>query len=1024
MQPTPESVQALSRCLLQTLAAEPEPRRSAEAYLKQAADQVRSSLAAGLSGLNSTRTPRRPVALFPATALRDEAWRHGVAADGIPSPFDIVASLQPGYGITVLSLLTTEGVSDQVRQAAAVNFKNHVKYRWAVEHLEPGAPGTPGQILEVEKEQIKALILPLMLNTPTILQAQISEALSIISQHDFPSKWSSLLPELTSKLSSEDYHVIVGVLRTANSIFKRFRDQYKTNELLLELKYVLDIFVQPLLELFKRTGQLISSTQSDLPALKPLLESARLICRIFYSLNFVDLPEVFQDHLQEWMTQFQGLLRYENPLLRESDPDKEDLINSLKASICENVNLYVEKYEEEFQEFLPIFANDIWTLLLSLGLSAGQDRIATTSINFLITVARSVHHPLFSDPARLQMICQSIVIPNLQFRDEDEELFDMNYIEYIRRDIEGSDSDTRRRAACELIKALAVHYEQQVTQLFSMYVAEELGKYAQNPMQNWKEKDCAIYLVVALAVKQKTIAQGAVATNNLVNIGDFFQLQIFPELQAQDVNNQPVLKADALKFLTTFRSQIATVNLLPNLIGFLTAESNVVHSYAANCIERMLVLKDHGRSRVTPQNLTPYVEPLLRNLFAILQMPDSQENQYAMKCIMRVISVADVKPFATQCLSQLTEILAAVCKNPTQPNFNHYLFEAVAALVTRACASDASQTATSEGLLFPIFQMVLQEDIVEFAPYVFQILALLIEIRSPPLPQGYMAIFPPLLTPLLWQRSANVPALVRLLQAYLQKAGQDIVAGRQLESVLGIFQKLNASKHTDQHGFFILNTVVENLEPSQFAPYVGQIWKLLFSRLQGPSRTSKFVKALLVFMSLFTVKHGVDVVSQSIDSVQQGLFRNILESIWMPNLPSVIGDLETKLCTVAATKVLCEYKPLVGDENFPLWGKLLDNTLTLLERPEEERAEDEGDVPDLDEVAGYTATYARLHSAGKREEDPTPDVHDAKQYLTMSLSQLSSRLPGKLSLVIQQSLQASNQAALSQYFGHYKVAFN
>eukprot|EP00850_Spirogloea_muscicola_P024456 SM000846S23176 [mRNA] locus=s846:61:1805:+ [translate_table: standard] len=251
MQPTPESVQVLSRCLLQTLAAEPEPRRSAEAYLKQAADQ-------------------------------------------------------PGYGITVLSLLTTEGVSDQVRQAAAVNFKNHVKYRWAVEHLEPGAPGTPGQILDVEKEQIKTLILPLMLNTPTILQAQISEALSIISQHDFPSKWSSLLPELTSKLSSEDYHVIVGVLRTANSIFKRFRDQYKTNELLLELKYVLDIFVQPLLELFKRTGQLISSTQSDLPALKPLLESARLICRIFYSLNFVDLPEVFQDHLQEWMTQFQG----------------------------------------------------------------------------------------------------------------------------------------------------------------------------------------------------------------------------------------------------------------------------------------------------------------------------------------------------------------------------------------------------------------------------------------------------------------------------------------------------------------------------------------------------------------------------------------------------------------------------------------------------------------------------------------------------------------------------------------------
>jgi exportin-2 (importin alpha re-exporter) len=56
-------------------------------------------------------------------------------------------------------------------------------------------------------------------------------------------------------------------------------------------------------------------------------------------------------------------------------------------------------------------------------------------------------------------------------RDEDEELFDMNPIEYIRRDIEGGDSDTRRRAAADLVKALAGAFDADVTTLCTGYVA-------------------------------------------------------------------------------------------------------------------------------------------------------------------------------------------------------------------------------------------------------------------------------------------------------------------------------------------------------------------------------------------------------------------------------------------------------------------------------------------------------------------------------------------------------------------------
>lgn len=55
-----------------------------------------------------------------------------------------------------------------------------------------------------------------------------------------------------------------------------------------------------------------------------------------------------------------------------------------------------------------------------------------------------------------------------------------------------------------------------------------------------------------------------------------------------------VLKADALRFLTTFRAQIPKADVLaafPGLVHQLGSESNVVHSYAATCIERLLSVK-------------------------------------------------------------------------------------------------------------------------------------------------------------------------------------------------------------------------------------------------------------------------------------------------------------------------------------------------------------------------------------------------------------------------------------------------
>ena len=88
--------------------------------------------------------------------------------------------------------------------------------------------------------------------------------------------------------------------------------------------------------------------------------------------------------------------------------------------------------------------------------------------------------------------------------------------------------------------------------------------------------------------------QGATATNSLVNVGEFFQTHILPSLRSDPNSEMPLLKADAIKFLYTFRGQIPKeilLGVLPLLINHLTAKDFVVKTYAAICIERILFIR-------------------------------------------------------------------------------------------------------------------------------------------------------------------------------------------------------------------------------------------------------------------------------------------------------------------------------------------------------------------------------------------------------------------------------------------------
>lgn len=945
---------------------------------------------------------------------------------------------KPGIMLLVLQLIsllcqpTTDSPSaPAIRQAASIYFKNAIKKRWSPENTEDG---TIDAIAINDRETIKMHLIDLMSSTPTAVQKQLAESVSIIAKYDFPHNWQTLLPQLISKLDG-DIRVIQGVMLTANSIFKKFRHCYKSDSLFQEIKDCLMIFQVPLLEMFKRNGEIIihfTTTAANNTDLQITMETHRLMARIYYSLNWQDIPEFFEDHIADWMEQFMKFLTYKNPHFVDDNEDLEPgPIEKLQAAILENLTLYATKYEEEFNPYLGTFTQAIWQLLMEVGHQQKYDILATSSIKFLSSVcSKQMNIALFSDQI-IKDIVEHIVVKNVTATEADEELFEDNPTDYIRKDMEGSDADTRRRSAMDLVRGLLKFFGQQTSQYCVGYINAMLDNY--NKTMDWKAKDAALHLFLSTSVMTSSSASGANDLNPNIDILSIFNSHILPELSDPFVNNRPIVKADALKLICMFRSHLPTslsVGLIPNIITHLSSESIVVQTYAALCLEKFLSLKDRNPSngtmtaRITSVHLQPSLQTLLSGLFTALSNPNHPENDYIMKCILRVLVVvgSDIAPISVHVLPPLIAALDRVSKNPTNPHFNHYLFECLAIIVKSVTSSITDIEAICiacnqfESLLFPIFQIILSQDVVEFVPYAFQIFAQLLNARPDVegLSESYRALFPPLLSPALWERKGNVPALTDLFRAYMCKGINDIIAANHLEGVLGVFQKLLSLKSTESYAFKLLNVIINCTPLSTLNPYLPTIFGLLLTRLQEhmkDTKTPKYCKSFVHTICFFAAIHGgqnLENIFLSIDP-SGGLINTLITEVWSHNSAACVSSdkVDIKHIIIGGTKILCQSNV---KQNSIAWGSLIKSIVTLLDVDFNKVGLDLDDNNSwgLDDEAAdreFDSAYSKLAYAQISDPDGTLHINSASGYFTSSLGELCKQHPGNFIGIIQQSLE-------------------
>lgn len=141
---------------------------------------------------------------------------------------------------------------------------------------------------------------------------------------------------------------------------------------------------------------------------------------------------------------------------------------------------------------------------------------------------------------------------------------------------------------------------------------------------------------------------------------------------------------------------------------------------------------------------------------------------------MRLCSRVEIKQ-PEYLLQHTARILTITASNPSNPKFNHYLFETIALLI-RAAGKQAEST------YLPLFLSILSAEIPDFSPYVLQLIALLLDING--LNPQYSSILPPLLQPPAWELYSNIPALVSLLGVFIKK---DPSTHPKIGAFLGLF---------------------------------------------------------------------------------------------------------------------------------------------------------------------------------------------------------------------------------------------
>ena len=357
---------------------------------------------------------------------------------------------QPG-GLAMLQRCThAEEIPGDLRQMAVIYLKNAIKKNWA----EPPR-GEDGQqrkktisISAEDKGLVKQGIVEMFPHAPPSVRVQFEECLRVIITEDFPAQWPELGHQLLAWLSSGNQQAVTAALRITRIVARKY--EYRDDDDRLELNAIVEAIFPQVLSTFL---SLVESRGSDSVELAELL---KLCCKIYYSTTYMDIPPMLvndQSQYEGWMN---GLLA-----LAEMRPHEQGMpqdaegrvswpwwkmkkwvyniayrlfskygiarVGSTKQSADE---VFGAKWNADYSmKFLHAVVHEM--SIYGQG-SYITPRVANSLLNFLEEAIRKQNYWKELEPHMMQIV-EQVVVPMLAFDDADQELWEEDPEEYIRK---------------------------------------------------------------------------------------------------------------------------------------------------------------------------------------------------------------------------------------------------------------------------------------------------------------------------------------------------------------------------------------------------------------------------------------------------------------------------------------------------------------------------------------------------------------------------------------------------------------
>ncbi|OMJ73045.1 hypothetical protein SteCoe_28374 [Stentor coeruleus] len=829
---------------------------------------------------------------------------------------------QSEFAGSLITYFSSPSTPPPLSQMAAVNFKNYIIKRWAPEE----GPTIPpeGKIL------IKRNIYTVMVNAIPSVSSQLRESIEWIAKHDFPQNWTDLIQSLYQGLSigyTNNPMAVINTLMTCHKLFKRYRYSFRSDELWSEIKLVVDSLFHVYFATATQVYSCLQNAQTEDEVIRHISTFIPLL-KVFISLNGQDIPQQFDDTLKEWMTLLNYLLNYLSPLLQD------DLkLFLLKSKVMKCLTLYAQKYDEDFEPYVKDFCTSVWDLLSRASGFSQYDRFVSACLEYFRVVtfkpqiAELIH-------GNLNIMFTNLILPNMIISLDEEDLADTAPMEFVKMFLEDANEDTRRCACGQLMKVLIKQFPDDINKLVLEQQNTVIQGFRSNPNNNWKQMDALILMLSGMFPTLYTPRNGAssVATSQ-AHILELYNNLVCPQLANHSF---PILITSCLKFIYVYRNQFLKemlLDIMGKVIGFLDSNNVLLASYAAATLERLLMIKNDRDLIFTKEFLSSCLNQLLQSIAMALQK--HPKNTYIMNAFFRVIWISQdlFSSFAVPACDIFISYIKQVLSEPqsSEPHFNWLLFECIA-LAMKWSGPGISDI---QKKLEPYMALIIQKSNADLLPYAFQIQAFFIRLLSS-ISQTNQNLISSILPIDNWESGSRyyLPTLVIFLENLLMTNASSMAP--QISALCNIAHKL-FTLGLDGQAFSLLTTLIETYSFENLHPYMHPIYMIIFTKLhnsksQNIRLSPRFHRGSIMFVSSFILKYGWNVLSDSMNSVQPGIFFMLVKGQILQNLRSIETIVERR-AVILAMSALMQNTEVTNE----LWinivisvSKILDSTTNIL----------------------------------------------------------------------------------------------